>query len=120
MISLLVDSAYAFDYLAILQIKMQKYPKKELAKFRQLSETYEECLNYIGSQIDNLEEILESVEYKKLKEANIKTFNAVEEARFGNISAKEVDDCNLERFEAKNRLQSRFFPKERLKEFKNK
>jgi len=40
---------------------------------------------------------------------NKKTFDAVELARYGNISAKEVDSANMERHYAKIALQKRFF-----------
>ena len=42
--------------------------------------------------------------------ANNKTFDAVEKARYGgDITAKEVDDCNMERYHAKVALQKEFF-----------
>ena len=42
-------------------------------------------------------------------EVNKKTFNAVEKARYGDISAKEVDNCNMERYNAKKDFQNTFF-----------
>ena len=40
---------------------------------------------------------------------NKKTFDAVELARYGSITAKEVDNANMERHHAKVVLQKRFF-----------
>ena len=40
---------------------------------------------------------------------NQKTFDAVEKARYGEISAKEVDSANMERYYAKVNLQNKFF-----------
>ena len=40
--------------------------------------------------------------------AELETFDAVERARYGEISAKEVDDCNMLRYNAKINLQKAF------------
>ena len=49
---------------------------------------------------------------------NQKTFTAVNKARYGKITAKEVDNCNLERYNAKQKLRNKFFPKSNKTEFK--
>lgn len=104
MIKLLVDEAYAFDYLSILDIKKNinqiNYTNWEICK---------ENLSYeIGK--DTIEEILTSEEYKKMLEVNKLTFDAVEKARYGgNITAKEVDAANLQRHKRKLELQRKFF-----------
>ena len=53
--------------------------------------------------------IISSDEYSNLLEANKITFDAVEKARYGDITAKEVDDANLLRHKRKTELQSKFF-----------
>jgi hypothetical protein len=40
---------------------------------------------------------------------NQKTFDAVEKARYGEITAKEVDSVNMERYYAKVDLQNKYF-----------
>ena len=97
MLSLIVDEGYAYDYLAILKIKK--------------SDNFNECSNHIESQIgkDKHEHILQSNEFKSLLNINQKTFDAVEKARYGYISAKEVDSCNMERYKCKVNLHNKFF-----------
>lgn len=104
MISLIVDECYAFDYLCILEIK------KNINKDSNF-DSWIECYDNIKSQIpDKFEEIINSIEYEALYKANLLTFNAVERARTGKeITAKEVDDCNMERYYAKINLQKTFF-----------
>jgi hypothetical protein len=105
MITLLVDEAYAFDYMAILEIKA-----KQMGSQNQ-SERLSECQNHIKQQIslELWEAIISSTEYKDLVTINEKVFWAVEQARYGSISAKEVDSANMERFFCKQRLQNKFF-----------
>jgi hypothetical protein len=42
-------------------------------------------------------------------EANQITFDAVEKARYGEITAKEVDQANMLRYQKKCELQKKFF-----------
>jgi len=96
MINLLVDEAYAFDYLAILIIKK--------------SEMQNTISNYISNQLPGLfNTIILSAEFRKMLEANQLVFNCVERARYGNITAKELDDANMQRHYAKLELQKKFF-----------
>jgi hypothetical protein len=103
MITLKVDEAYAFDYLSILHVK------KELNS--QLTPTWQDCLTHIEQQVssDLMNQILASDEYKNMIEANQITFNAVEKARYGSITAKEVDEANMLRYKRKLELQAKFF-----------
>lgn len=103
MILLPVDEAYAFDFLAILQIKRQK----NLLDV----DTYTDIVNTIEEQIgaQNFKKILKSAEYKKLLQANKKTFHSVDLARQNKISAHDLDRCNYNRFLAKKELQTKFF-----------
>ena len=111
------DEASAFDYLAILEVKVDKFQMK--AGWN----SYRECFENIRNELDyNLfTKILDSSEYKALYDANILTFDLVEKARHGkeeDVTAKEVDDANFKRYYAKQALQKKFFGQE-LKEFKN-
>lgn len=105
MINLLVDEAFAFDYLAILAVKIAN----GICDIEDLDDCMENLMDQLG--IFEVSEILCSQEYIDLSEANAKTFRAVEKARYGEITAKEVDDCNMERYNAKKALQEKFFSK---------
>jgi len=112
MIKLLVDEGYAFDYLAILEVKKNNNPEQ--------SEVWMSCSSYLSSQFPQSiwHVLISSEEYRKMVEVNQKTFNAVEKARYGEITAKEVDECNMQRFEAKQAFRNKFFPKSNQSEFK--
>lgn len=103
MINLKVDEAYAFDYLSILDIKKHLNDK--------CKNNWENCFSFIENQIgkENMKHIIDSIEYQSMVETNKLTFDAVEKARYGNISAKEVDDANMLRHKRKLELQSKFF-----------
>ncbi len=103
MINLCVDEAYAFDYLSILQIKN--------GRSEQAKQAWQNCYNYLRAQMPNdlFDQIINSQEYENMLFVNRKTFDAVELARYGNITAKEVDNANMERHQAKVILQKRFF-----------
>lgn len=101
MINLKVDEAYAFDYFTIL------FLKKHLSE--SCLQNWESCYNELSSQISNFNEILDSKEYQNLLEANKITFDAVNRARYGQISAKEVDEANMLRHKRKQELQKKFF-----------
>lgn len=108
MVSILVDEAYAYDYLAILQIK---------GTSPNYHSTISNCLEaQVGGHLHF--EILESEEFRNLLDANQKTFEAVELARYWEISAKEVDNCNMIRYNCKNALQQKFFPSKQIAETK--
>jgi hypothetical protein len=101
-INLIVDLGYAFDYYAILEIKNTlNFLKTEILN---------EVSNQMKSQLNSgeFEQIIHSREYAELLEANKKTFDAVERARYGEITAKEVDECNMQRYNAKINLQKAF------------
>lgn len=113
MLNLKVDEAYAFDYLSILEIKKDK--------IKTSFENWSDCFNDLKNQVGHISfnEIIQSDEYKSMIDANLNTFNAVEKARYGEISAKEVDDLNMKRYEAKVRLQNKFFPTKKITEIKS-
>jgi len=105
MIKINVDEGYAFDYLSILEIKSTKIKEnKTLFYFR-------ECKNFLNSQLNGelFNKIYNSNEYSACLKANQETFDAVERARYGKISSKEVDNLNMKRYAAKSNLQKKFF-----------
>lgn len=106
MITLFVDEAYAFDYLSILKVK------EDLLKKTGLSLLLEESIKQqIGNDTYSL--IVQSDEFKRLYSINSDLFLAVEKVRLkdtGNrISARYMDELNMERHRRKILLQSKFF-----------
>lgn len=103
MIKLYVDECFAFDYLSILEVKNSFDKKNQRA--------YENCYSNLKEELGiKFDVIINSKEYKDLLLANEKTFYAIEKVRRGlDITAKEVDDCNMERYNAKVYLQKVFF-----------
>lgn len=112
MINLIVDEAYAFDYLSILFIKKDRNEKSYTAWIK--------CNNFLQNQLDhNLwSQIISSQEYLDLIQINQEVFDAVEQARYGQISAKEVDNKNMKRYYQKIKLQNKFFTNLPLQEIK--
>lgn len=104
MINLLVDEAYAFDYLSILEVKNSLHPSDTKNK------TFLECINHLKNQLNNFHIIYESLEYQKLLEINKITFELIDKLRAGLlVTAKEIDDANMYRFYRKQDLQNKFF-----------
>lgn len=115
MITLLVDEGYAYDYLAILNVKHQKNNNEKSITVRNLCDKH--ILNQVGKS-KHLE-IINSKEFQDLIDVNLETFNAVEKARYGEVSAKEVDDLNMKRYHYKITLQNKFFPSTEVTESKS-
>jgi hypothetical protein len=103
MIYLKVDEAYAFDYLAILEVKKNNNESK--------TDAWNDCMCDLSEQFssEDWETLISSSEYKNMVFVNQETFNAVEKARYSKISAKKVDDCNMRRYNAKKQFQEKFF-----------
>lgn len=114
MITIPVDEGYAYDYLAIAIIKSENLNDENCSFLSSKIDSH--LLNELG----NIHfKILNSKEFEKLLEANKETFEAVEKARYGKISAKEVDDCNMNRYNCKIDLQKKFFSKNKINEIKS-
>lgn len=110
MINLLVDEAYAFDYLSILLIKSEKNNF-----LGQSFNNWKKCYDYLKTQINNDDlwnTIISSQEFKNMKTANLKTFDAVDKAKTNDVTAKDVDFCNYQRHIAKEKFQKTFFNKQ--------
>jgi hypothetical protein len=104
MINLPVDEAYAFDYLSILQIKLVNSPSASK------EDTYTECKRYLKNQLHNFEKIVSSKEYYDLLISNQSTFDLIDQLRSGKkVTAKEIDDANMDRYYKKQALQNAFF-----------
>ena len=104
MITLKVDEAYAFDYLAILEIKNKLYPSP------QQNAVWLMCKEHLIQKLNNFIDIYNSLEYQELLNSNQITFELIDRLRNGeNITAKEIDDANMNRFYKKQNLQNKFF-----------
>jgi hypothetical protein len=113
MINLLVDEAYAFDYMAILEVKKNLYTSE------QKETTFKQCKNFLQLEVPLFDEIYESKEYEALYNINLLTFNLIDQLREGkDIPAIDIDNANMDRFRCKQSLQNRFFSNSQLKEEK--
>lgn len=112
MIKLLVDEAYAFDYLAIL------YHKKDFSKINY--EKYQNCESFLKDQFDTneWERITHSNEFQELILINKELFHYVNLAKTNLIPAKQLDDKNMERFYCKQNFQKNLFPEKPFGEIK--
>jgi hypothetical protein len=111
MINLEVDEAYAFDYLSILQVKNDLFP----SEYKLLA--YEKCKNFLQNQLDSFDTIINSKEYKNLYNINKITFDLVDKVRNSEpITAKSVDDANMERYYCKLALQKKHFSNELIEQ----
>lgn len=103
MINLLVDEAYAFDYLSILEVKKQKSSIS--------NDAWAKCYAYLQNQFDNEKwlHMIHSKEYENMIKANELTFIAVDRAKNNEVTAQHVDYCNYQRHTAKQNFQKKFF-----------
>jgi hypothetical protein len=115
MLKIQVDEGYAYDYLAILHVKNLKFNTQSS------NQIYADCFDFLKNQIDEKIHfsIIESQEYLNLIDSNMKTFEAVNKARYGEISAKQVDDLNMLRYKYKVELQNKFFSDSKITEKKS-
>ncbi len=105
MLNILVDEAYAFDFLSILDVKLSKHYAEQTKRYR-------ECVNnmlkkQLGDRL--VDQILNSNEYAACIAANNNMFELVDKAKKDIVTAREVDYGNYERCKAKNALQIKFF-----------
>ena len=114
MVSLLVDEAYAFDFLCILQVKSDK-TNLESAK-----QTFLDYMKVFTMQFgrDMMNEIIGSEEYARLYATNLHTFDLVDMAKTDSCKASDVDRANYERCKARKALQDKFFPGRQITETK--
>jgi len=103
MITILVDEAYAFDYLSILEVKKQKSSNNIQAWLN--------CWSHLQNQFEHEKwlSMIYSQEYKDMINANQLTFEAVDKAKNNEVTAQYVDYCNYQRHIAKENFQKKFF-----------
>ena len=108
MIKISLDEAFVFDMLSIHDIKRQKLKDdKSILTNKKFNDLCLEISSQIGH--DKFSDILNSIEYKKMCEANSKVFELVDLCKTDNGLAKMTDDANYERFLRKIDLQNKFF-----------
>jgi hypothetical protein len=103
MIKISVDYGYAFDVLAIVEVKNKIVGKKGENYYR----LYKDIEEQIGRE--KMDEVINSNEYIKLIDTNQKVFDLVDQAQKDNGLAKQVDSANYERYIVKTNLQKKFF-----------
>lgn len=105
MINLLVDEAYAFDFISVLDIKKNNSEKDQ----KNFDITCEYIKSQIGEQL--FKNIINSQTYNEMVEANKIIYNLIDDIRIHhvNMDAKIVDDANNQRFFLKKKLQEKFF-----------
>ena len=118
MLKISLDEGYVFDILSILEVKCDIFTDEKLKVSSEARSFLEhEIIQQIG--IESYRKIIESIEYKNLKQSNLETFRMVDLARASDGLAKEVDAANYERYLCKKILQETFF-EDSLTEIKNK
>lgn len=103
MLKISVDYGYAFDVLAIMEVKSKIIGEK--------NEAYHKLYIEIEEQIGKtkMDIIINSSEYLNLINTNQKVFDLVDKAQKDNGLAKEVDSANYQRYLMKTALQKIFF-----------
>lgn len=109
-LQLTVDAAYSFDFLSILEVKFDKSTRSQKLILDDKLTFYS---NEISEQIgdEKFQEIKNSREYIKLKDANLKLFELIDNCKKININAQAVDQYNYRRWQVKDELQKKFFGK---------
>ena len=76
-------------------------------------------IHFLSQQLSDFIEIINSAEYKNLVYSNEHTFELIDKLRKNQtVTAKEIDDANIDRYIKKVNLQKRFFPNSSIKETK--
>jgi hypothetical protein len=108
------DWGYAFDYLSIFHVKIEK--KKDDESKTNFSETSQHLIKLLGTK--GFYNVYKSHEYQRLYDVNARLFDLVDLAKKDEVKASEVDAGVWERYLAKKALQERFFPNVPLAEQK--
>ena len=106
MINLPVDEGYAFDYLSILQIKLDN-DLESVQKQRNFSDCYRHLESSLGGC--TFSAVITSDEYAELCASNEEVFRLVDLAKEDKVRASDVDRGNFERYKKKMALQEKFF-----------
>lgn len=113
MINLPVDEGYAYDYLAILEVKL----RNGVGKIGDVLLCASQIRDQVGQDLHT--KIIESDYFKDCLRVNQLTFDAVDGAKQDTVKASVVHNLNYERYLAKTRLQNEFFPSSIITEKKN-
>ena len=117
MIKISVDEAYVFDMLSILEVKKKNLSGEKLnIAVKAAIHLVDEIVSQIG--IEKYDQIIESLEYKELVQANQNIFDLVDESQNIEGMAKVTDDANFARHLKKINLQKAHFNND-LTEVKN-
>jgi hypothetical protein len=117
LIKISVDEAYVFDMLSILEVKKKNLSGEKLnVAIKATINLIDEIISQIGTEKYN--QIIESIEYKELVEANQNIFDLVDESQKIEGMAKVTDDANFARHLKKMNLQKAHFDND-LTEVKN-
>lgn len=105
-VNIQVDFGYAFDFLSIYEVKINKV--NTVQNVKNFTETY----HYLKEQIDERKffEVMDSKEYADLLKANEELFDLVDLAKKDAVKASVVDAGVYKRFLAKRALLEKFFP----------
>lgn len=117
MIELPVDESYAFDFLSILEVKLDKSTANNCADLQKKCNFY---ANNLQEQIgdDLFKAIQNSAIYKELKQCNKHLFETIDNCKVYGISARTIDKLNYLRFQLKTKLQKEFFIDRKMTETK--
>jgi hypothetical protein len=104
MLKIEVDEAYAFDMLAVLEIKCCR-SGTDAMNFAQFLDVIEQQLG-----VEPTRRIIHSAEYNQLVNANRVVFDMIEQICAGQkLDALAVHEANMGRFVGKKALQAKFF-----------
>lgn len=117
MVPLLVEEVVMFDVLAVLEIKILNCQDPTI-KYK-LKEQKLELQKQISLNIGREKAVwlYTTEEYRKLFNANLVIFNAIELAKQDKITAKQLDNLNYQRYLAKKGFQEKHF-KNKIEEIK--
>lgn len=104
-IKLKVSPGYAFDWLAILEVKLLN----GLISDEELKEADFGIQIQVGDQL--FCQVLDDEVYDSLVNINAELFEKIDKVRSGDasITAAEIDNLNTQRFLLKNKIQEKFF-----------
>lgn len=123
MIRISVDEGYAFDMLAIAEVKTKKLNLED-KRYGPVFAHFCKILFDIGHELSDthiLAKIIASPEYQELKRVNSDLFDLIDKLKKENGEEcydKRVDMLNYSRFLLKKKLQERFFPETQVSEQK--
>lgn len=109
MIELPVDESYAIDFYSILVVKLE-FANNKQEKSR-ASKTLQFYNNYLRERLGDTKfnAVINSIEYKKLEDANRDIFRLVENCYNYEVNMRVSAEMNIIRWKLKDKLQKKFF-----------